>query len=101
MFGKLAEAQKKAEEIKERLSGVTVQGQAASGDVTITMDGNKKIKDIHIDAALLLPERKEEIEDYLCVAMEDAMQKADIISAQEMKSLMGNMIPGLGGLFGK
>jgi DNA-binding YbaB/EbfC family protein len=100
MFGKLAEAQKKAEEIKQRLAGVTVQGQAASGDVTITMDGNKKVKDVNIETALMLPERKEELQDYLCLAIEDAINKADIVSANEMKNLMGGL-PGLGSLFGK
>jgi DNA-binding YbaB/EbfC family protein len=100
MFGKLAEAQKKAEEIKQRLAGVTVQGQAASGDVTITMDGNKKVKDVAIETALVLPERKEELQDYLCIAIEDAINKADMVSANEMKNLMGGL-PGLGSLFGK
>ena len=100
MFGKLAEAQKKAEEIKQRLAGVTVEGQAASGDVTITMDGNKKVKDVNIEMALMLPERKEELQDYLCIAIEDAINKADMVSANEMKNLMGGL-PGLGSLFGK
>ena len=100
MFGKLAEAQKKAEEIKQRLAGVTVKGQAASGDVTITMDGNKKVKDVNIEMALMLPERKEELQDYLCIAIEDAINKADMVSANEMKNLMGGL-PGLGSLFGK
>lgn len=100
MFGKLAEAQKKAEEIKQRLAGVTVQGQAASGDVTITMDGNKKVKDVNIEMALMLPERKKELQDYLCIAIEDAINKADMVSANEMKNLMGGL-PGLGSLFGK
>lgn len=100
MFGKLAEAQKKAEEIKQRLAGVSVQGQAASGDVTITMDGNKKVKDVNIEMALMLPERKEELQDYLCIAIEDAINKADMVSANEMKNLMGGL-PGLGSLFGK
>ena len=100
MFGKLAEAQKKAEEIKQRLAGVTVQGQAASGDVTITMDGNKKVKDVNIEMALMLSERKEELQDYLCIAIEDAINKADMVSANEMKNLMGGL-PGLGSLFGK
>jgi DNA-binding YbaB/EbfC family protein len=100
MFGKLAEAQKKAEEIKQRLAGVTVQGQAASGDVTITMDGNKKVKNVIIETALMLPERKADLQKYLCLAIEDAINKAEMVSANEMKSLMG-MMPGLSGLFGK
>lgn len=100
MFGKLAEAQKKAEEMKQRLAGVTVQGQAASGDVTITMDGNKKVKSLYIETHLVLPERKVELQDYLGIAIEDAINKADVVSANEMKNLMGG-IPGLASLFGK
>lgn len=101
MFGKLAEAQKKAEEIKNRLSAITVEGEAASGDVKIIMDANKKLKHIVIDEALLFPEKKEELQDYLTIAFEKAMENADAVSSAEMKQLMGSMMPGLGGLFGK
>jgi DNA-binding protein YbaB len=64
------------------------------------MDGNKKVKDVAIETALVLPERKEELQDYLCIAIEDAINKADMVSANEMKNLMGGL-PGLGSLFGK
>ena len=55
-----------------------------------------------IDPSLLTPERKEELEDLMLIAIERAMQQAENISASEMKSLMGSMLPGgLGSLFGK
>lgn len=101
MFGKLAEAQKKAEEIKSRLATITVEGQAASGAVKVTVDGNKKVKDILIVDALLSPERKEELQDLIVVAIENAMEQAESVSASEMQQLMGSMLPGLGGMFGK
>lgn len=101
MLGKLAEVQRKTEEIKSRLSAITVEGEAASGDVKIIMDANKKIKDIIITDGLLFPEKKEELQDYLVIAFEKAMENADAVSSTEMKQLMGAMMPGLGGLFGK
>ncbi|MES2690406.1 MAG: YbaB/EbfC family nucleoid-associated protein [Bacteroidota bacterium] len=101
MFGKLAEAQKKAEEIKTRLSAITVEGQAAGGAVKAIVDGNKKVKDILIVDALLSPERKEELQDLIVVAIENAMEQAERVSASEMQQLMGSMLPGLGGMFGK
>lgn len=101
MFGKLAEAQKKAEEIKTRLSSITVEGQAAGGAVKAIVDGNKKVKDIVIVDALLSPERKEELQDLIVVAIENAMEQAERVSASEMQQLMGSMLPGLGGMFGK
>jgi DNA-binding YbaB/EbfC family protein len=101
MLGKLADIQRKTEEIKSRLSAITVEGEAASGDVKVIMDANKKIKDIFIAEGLLFPEKKEELQDYLVIAFEKALGNAETVSATEMKQLMSNMMPGLGGLFGK
>jgi DNA-binding YbaB/EbfC family protein len=101
MFGKLAEAQKKAEEIKARLSTITVEGQAAGGAVKVVVDGNKKVKDIIIVDALMSVERKDELQDLIVMAIENGMEQAEAVSATEMQQLMGSMMPGLGGLFGK
>jgi len=99
MFGKLAEAQKKAEEIKQRLSAISVTGVAASGKVEVMVDGNKKVKNITIHPDLMHADRKEELEDLLQIAMDDALEQAEKLSAAEMKSLMSSMMPGIGGLF--
>lgn len=101
MFGKLAEAQQKAEEIKQRLALISVEGVAEGGLVKVIATGNKNISSVHISDDLMHPERKEELEELLLVAIERAMQQAENVSAAEMKNLMGSMMPGLGGLFGK
>jgi DNA-binding YbaB/EbfC family protein len=101
MFGKLAEAQQKAEEIKNRLALITVEGIAGNGEVKVLATGNKNITNIQIADALMGVDKKEELEDLLVVAIERAMQQAENVSAAEMKSLMGSMLPGLGGMFGK
>lgn len=99
MFGKLAEAQQKAEEVKNRLAAITVEGIASNGLVKIVADGNRKIKDIQIGNELLTTDRKEELQDLLLIAIEHAMDQADNVSQSEMRNLMGAM--GLGGMFGK
>ncbi len=99
MFGKLAEAQKKAEEIKTRLNAITVEGEAGNGLVKVVANGNRMIKDIVIADELMVAERKEELQDLLVIASEKALQQAENISQTEMMSLMGGM--GLGNLFGK
>ena len=101
MFGKLAEAQQKAEEIKNRLELISVEGIAGDGTVKVIVTGKKHIKQIQIDDSWMQVAKKEELEDLLLVAIERAMQQAENVSASEMKSLMGSMMPGLGGLFGK
>jgi DNA-binding YbaB/EbfC family protein len=101
MFGKIAEAQQKAEEIKKRLALITVEGMAGDGAVKVIATGTKNITSIKIDDRLLDVSKKEELEDLLLVAIERALEQAENVSASEMKNLMGSMMPGLGGLFGK
>lgn len=101
MFGKLAEAQQKAEEIKKRLELISVEAAVEGGLIKVVATGNKNITSVNIDEQLLNPDRKEELESLLIVAIERALQQAENVSAAEMKNLMGNMMPGLGSLFGK
>jgi DNA-binding YbaB/EbfC family protein len=101
MFGKLTEVQQRAEELKSRLESITVEGVAGDGDVKIIASGNKNIRHVHISDELMQLGKKEELEDLLIVAIGRAMQQAESVSSAEMKNLMGSMIPGLGGMFGK
>jgi DNA-binding YbaB/EbfC family protein len=104
MFGKIAEAQKKAEEIKQKLDTISVEGEAA-GKVFVTANGNKQITDIRIADELLDVNRKEELHDLILLAIDNAMSKADNVSKSEMQALMNSMLPGglgsLAGMFGK
>lgn len=101
MFGKLVEAQKKAGELQQRLSAITVEGDAAQGAVRVTADGNKRIRNISITDALMNSSRKSELEDLLKHAIDSAMEKAENLSTTEMKDMMRSMMPGIGNVFGK
>ncbi|MDX5320217.1 MAG: YbaB/EbfC family nucleoid-associated protein, partial [Bacteroidota bacterium] len=46
MFGKLAEAKQKAEEIKQRLEQVSVMGQSPDGMFRVIVSGNRRVLDI-------------------------------------------------------
>jgi len=98
MFGKLGEAKQKAEEMKLKLAAITVEGNTQG--VQVIANANKKIIAISIAPELLNPANKEQIEDLLILAIENAMNQAENISAAEMKAMMGSMMPGLGNLFG-
>lgn len=99
MLDKLMDAQKKADEIKQRLETITVEGVAGSGLVKVVANGNRLIKDILIADDLMQPDRKEELQDLLLIACEKALQQPENVSQAEMMKLMGGM--GLGNLFGK
>lgn len=98
MFGKLNEAKQKAEEMKLKLDAITVEGNAQG--VQVIANANKKIISVNISADLLKPENKKQVEDLLIVAIENALEQAENISAAEMKAMMGGMMPNLGNLFG-
>lgn len=101
MFDKLFEAQQKADEVKKRLDGITVWGDAEGGKIRVTSNGNKVIQSITIDEEFLKSADKEELEELLQVAVNKALTQADNVSQTEMAALSKEMLGGLGGLFGK
>jgi DNA-binding YbaB/EbfC family protein len=94
MFGKLGEAKQKAEEIKQKLEAITVEGESGNGKVKVTATGNRKITGITIADELMNAERKEELEDLIVIAIEHAMANAENVSQSEMQALMSSILPG-------
>ena len=96
MMGKLKEAQQKVEETKKRLQHVLVDEKSTNGKIQVTITGNREIKAIQIDKALL--NDAEELEDYLIMTLNNAIKKAGDIHEKELavaaKSGMPN-IPGM------
>jgi DNA-binding YbaB/EbfC family protein len=93
MMGKLKEAQKKVEETKERLNTVFVDGESGNGMVVATVTANRKIVNIAIDDAVL--NDKEELEDHLIVALNNALEKATAINDQEMAAAAKGGLPNI------
>lgn len=98
MMKKLQQAQEEMKKIKDRLETITVEGQSPEGAIKVRVNGNRKVKGItFVDEGLVAD--KERLEDYLVLAMNDALQKAEQVNESEMKSAASSMMPGLGGLF--
>ncbi|QTD38160.1 YbaB/EbfC family nucleoid-associated protein [Polaribacter batillariae] len=96
MMGKLKEAQQKVEETKVRLNSVLVDETSSDGKIKVTLTANRQIKAISIDDSLLTD--AEELEDYLILTLNKAIEKATRINENEMaiaaKAGMPN-IPGM------
>ncbi|WP_257669490.1 YbaB/EbfC family nucleoid-associated protein [Parapedobacter tibetensis] len=101
MFDKLLAARQKAEEIKKRLDNISVVGEAEGGLIKVTATANKEVTDIIIDPVLFSNSDKEELEELLVVAINNALKQADNISQTEMQAATQDMLGGLGGLFGQ
>lgn len=94
MMGKLKEAQQNIEATKKRLDTIMVDGEAGSVKVLVT--ANRNVKSITIDGTSL--EDKEELEDYLILALNKALEKANAIHEAEMAAAAKNGLPDIPGL---
>ena len=99
MLGKLNELRKTMDEIKSRLDTVSVNADAGDGAVKVIMNANRKLVSISIDEKLLSPESKEELQDYIEIAVNKASEKAQQVAESEMKSAGRGMLPDIPGLF--
>ncbi|RXP57652.1 YbaB/EbfC family nucleoid-associated protein [Lutibacter sp. HS1-25] len=100
MMGKLKEAQAKIEATKLRLNSIFIDGDAGNGMVKVTVTANSKVTNISIDDSLT---DKEEIEDYLIIALNTALEKAKNINELELANAAKDGMPNIPGmdLFGK
>ena len=96
MMEKLKEAQQKIEETKARLNTVLVDGESGNGKVKVTVTANREIRNISIDDSLF--EEKDELEDYLIIALNNALEKANEINEAEMAAAAKGGMPDIPGM---
>lgn len=92
MLGKIQEIKKKVAEIKARMEETTVDVSGASGDIKITVNGNRKIVSLQIEPALQHG-NKAELERQLKETMNKAIEEANQLNEAEMKKIAGGMLP--------
>lgn len=100
MMGKLKETQRKMEETKLRLDSVLIDEQSNDGALKVTFSASGKLKAISVDDSLL--EDKEQLEDYLIVTLNKAIEKAAKVNQAELDAVAKvdmPMIPGMDDLF--
>ena len=100
MMGKLKATQQKIEDTKKRLDTVLIDEQSADGLLKVTLTANSKVKSVVIADALL--EDKDQLEDYLIVVMNKAIEKAASINQTELDAVTRvdmPMIPGMEDMF--
>ncbi len=90
-------AQRKMAEAQERLAGLSVEGSAGGGLVTVTAGGDGSVQTVRIDPGVVDPEDVELLEDLVMAAVNEAQRKAKELQEQELGSAMGGM-GGLGNL---
>ena len=88
----LAQAQKQAQELQHKLQQTVVEASAGGGTVTVKMNGQKKVLEVHIDPAAVQGGDVEMLQDLVVAAFNEAGRKVDAA----MQSTVGGMLGGLG-----
>ena len=96
MITKLKEAQQKVEETKKRLDTVILEESSNDGLLKVEITANRKVKTIHIDDALL--EDKEQLEDYLILVLNKAIDTATQVNETEIGAVAKEGMPNIPGL---
>jgi DNA-binding YbaB/EbfC family protein len=96
MMGKLKETQRKVEETKKRLDTVLIDEKSSDNKLKITLTANRKIKSIEIDDALL--NNKEQLEDYLILTLNKAIEKATEVNETELAAVAKEGMPNIPGM---
>ena len=96
MMGKLQDAQKKVEETKERLNSVLIDEQSADGLLKVTVTANRQIRSLEVNDELL--EDKEQLEDYLILTLNKALEKAGNINEAELAAAAKDGMPNIPGM---
>ena len=94
----IAAAQKAAEQIQTqmgetqaKLDTIEVEGSAGGGLVKVRATARGRILGVMIDDSMMKPDEKQMLEDLVTAAFNDARDKADRKSAEEMQNVQSGM----------
>jgi nucleoid-associated protein EbfC len=96
MMGKLKETQRKVEETKKRLDTVLIDEKSNDNKLKVTLTANRTIKSIEIDDSLF--QDKEQLEDYLILTLNKAIEKATRINEAELAAVAKEGMPNIPGM---
>tara|TARA_R110000868_G_scaffold3811_11_gene23516 strand:- start:20363 stop:20689 length:327 start_codon:yes stop_codon:yes gene_type:complete len=96
MLGKLKETQEKVKATKERMNTVILDEQSPDDLLKVSITANRTIKAISIDDSLLSD--KEQLEDYLILTLNKAIERATTINENELAAVAKEGMPNIPGM---
>ena len=96
MMGKLKETQAKVEETKKQLDHVLIDEQSSDGLLKLTITANRTIKSIEVDPELM--QDKEQLEDYLILTLNRAIDRATAMQETELAAVAKEGMPNIPGM---
>ena len=86
--------QKNMEKVQDELTKLEVDGQSGGGMVRVVVNGKKDPISVSMNEDIF-KEDKDMVEDLVLAAMKNALQNADKIAEEKMKSVTGGTMPNL------
>ena len=96
MMSKLQDMKGAVEDSKKRLENIYLKGDALNGKVRFVLDGNRKLKELFIDEEVYENMEKEDLIESMIEGFNKAIEDADHVNENEMKSTAFNVFPGMG-----
>ena len=90
----MQQAKQQAEVLQKKMEQTVVETSSGGGTVNVKMDGRKQVLSIRIDPEAVKAGDVEMLQDLVLAAVNEAGRKVD----EAMKSSLGGMLGGLGGL---
>jgi len=90
------------EKLEKQIGEISVEASAGGGMVTVKMNGQKQLTQVHIEPDVFKSKDQEMLQDLLLAAVNEATRRVDEELSKQVKDLTGNMpnlmgmkIPGL------
>jgi nucleoid-associated protein EbfC len=96
MMKQAQQLQAKMLKLQEELAEKTVETSAGGGMVKVVANGRQQLVSIQIEKEVVDPEDVEMLQDLILAAINDALNKAQEMTAEEMNKLTGGLnLPGM------
>ena len=97
MMKQVQKMQEAMAKVQADLDQKSVTGDAGGGMVKATVSGKKKLLKIEIAQEVVVPAEKDMLEDLVLIAVNQALENAEMLEQQEMKKVTGGGMPGMPG----
>ena len=91
MMKQAQEMQNKISSLQAKLEEEETEGSSGGGMVKVIMSGKGLVKKLHIDAKLIDPSDKEMLEDLVVAALNDAKNKVESNTNEQMGKIAGGL----------
>ena len=98
MMGQVKEMQAKMKEAQDKLEFIEETGEAGAGMVKATVNGKKQVLSIDIDESLMSKDDKQMAQDLTVAAINNALDKVEILAKEEIKKNTEGILPNIPGM---